>query len=286
MDREPITFVPFTMQNGVKSVSVPMGDAILCLPIAKEADFQIFIPEGFVADLIEPLTDVKIVRSIKRLSLLIDPNREVFNPNSPYFIDKWGSKAFIEKYGPVNATLCWAMSFEMKLENPASRLRRPRPCIPGKVALFPNGAAFKRSLPESKTKEIMDYLLNEGLEATVCPNFNTPAELADFVASCEYAVGVYTGPIHLAAAMGVKTVAIPVGDSALAYRPLQENAYILAPPCDLCWSPGRRSCERYCHAEDPMCARAIRPELVLKAMRALDNGPGGIEILPNPDSVK
>jgi hypothetical protein len=40
--------------------------------------------------------------------------------------------------------------------------------------------------------------------------------------------------------MGVKTVAISLGDSAFAYRPLQENVHVLAPPCDLCWFLDKR----------------------------------------------
>ena len=87
--------------------------------------------------------------------------------------------------------------------------------------------------------------------------------------------------MHFAAAMGLKTVALPVGDSPWAYRPLQENVKVLASPCDLCWTDGRMDRMRFCKDEvAPLCIRSIKPELVVRALRDLDAGKGGIEFLP------
>jgi len=263
------------------SAFVPMGDAILSLPIAKEGGFQLLVPNAFVAELLQPLTDVKIVREIPEGARVLHTKEPMFDPASPFNVAKWGTKEMLDAFGPVNATLCWAMSLGYRMRDPVPRLSRPRGGEPGKVGLFANGTVPKRSIPEWKLEEIASMLSRNGFSPEPCPFFERPSDLADFVASCEYTVGVYTGPIHLAAAMGVKTVAIPAGDSALAYRPLQSNVFVLAPPCDACWF-SRLESGPSCKEPRPKCVRSVLPESVLSAMRSLDAGQGGFEYLQDP----
>lgn len=281
---EKTTLLPFMIGRRDGSKRVPMGDAILSLPIAREGGFKLFLPEGFTSDLLKPLTDVEITGELRLGAPMAYPTEKVFAQGSPYFIGDWGTPEFLAKRGKINATLCWAKAIGMELLDPAPSLRRPGKPVKGKLALFPTGAAEKRSLPTAKTLELAQALAAAGFSPEILPNFEKAADLAAFVASCEYAVGVYTGPMHLAASMGVKTVALPVGDSPWAYRPLQSNVKVLATSCDLCWTKGRREVARFCKEAEPKCVRAAKPEFVVKALRGLDEGKGGIEFLQEEEA--
>lgn len=278
---EKITLLPFMIGKKDGSWRVPLGDALLTLPIAREGGFRLFLPVGIVADLVKTLSDVELVPSWGPDDLLLYPSKEVFSPANPYFLDNWGTPEFLAKHGRINATLCWAKAIGMELADPVPKLRRPSKPIPKKLALFPTGAAQKRSLPEAKTAELAKALSDAGFAPEICPHFDKAQDFAAFVSSCEYAVGVYTGPMHLAAAMGVKTVALPVGDSPWAYRPLQPNVKVIAGNCDLCWTKDRRNGTPYCKESMPKCVALIKPAKVIESLNGLDEGKGGIEILPD-----
>jgi len=278
---EAVTLIPLMVEDPVSGeAKVPMGDAILSLPIALEGGFRLLIPNAFVADLLAPLTEVRIVREAGPEDLMISPFRLTLDPSSPFALEKWGSKELLARHPGANATLCWAMAIEMKLACPAPRLRRPCKAAPGRVGLFPRGSVVKRSMPASLVDSLLTALSGAGFDPVVCPDFSKPADLAAFAASCEGVVGVYTGPLHLAAAMGVPSVAVPLGDSVWAYRPLQENVCVLGPPCERCWIENSAGGERVCGSGLPLCASSVRPEDVLEALRGLWAGrPGGLRWL-------
>ena len=268
--------LPFMIgvDSEVKAI-VSIGDAIMSLPIARENGFSLFLPNGFSADLIEPLTDVRIVRDFTPADKRVWPAKEVDDPASPYSIAKWGTEEFMAKHGRINVTQCWAAAAGLKLENPVPELKRPRPFEKGRVALFPSGSVPKRAMDQEMLDMLCGCIRKRGLEPLICPHFKAAERLTDFVASCEYAIGVYTGPTHLAASMGVKTIAIPLGDSPWPFRPLQRNAFVIVPPCDRCWLD-RKNGARICGETPPDCIRAIRPKHVFEALDELAAGRGGI----------
>lgn len=270
-----IMLYPLAIAHANGKPTVPLGDAILSLPLVKEGNFRMFAPQKFLADLLSNFAEIETADVVEKDDILISPATEAFKKENPFSIYKWGLNEFIKEHGPMNATLCWAAIIEMHLQNPVPHIARP--CEPKrkKVGLFPSGSVSTRSLQKAKAEEIFNGLKKAGFSPEICRHFDNPEEFVNFIGSCEYVVGVYTGPVHLAAAMGVKTVALPVGDSALAYRPLQENVCIICCPCDRCWTPRRKNCFEFeCNEAIPRCQRVVSLERVLDAFQKLDANDG------------
>lgn len=273
-------FIPFMisqLDSGSKVVKqhIPIGDGILTYPIIKETGDMLYIPPGFSGDLLAYLfDDIDIVRDLGNLKPETKCNTTVLNlfnnKEHPLSIKKWGSQELISRFGPINATQCIAMAMGIKLKDPVPKIKRPAEPINHRVIFFPKGSCEKRSLNSNLAKDIVNALKDNGLDPVVADKkFDDPVEYAHHVASAEYAIGVLTGPTHMAAAMGLKTLALCVGDSPYAYRPLQKNSIMLAEGCDKCWFDPK-SPTRTCGESLPRCQKALSPELILTAMKEFD----------------
>jgi hypothetical protein len=89
--RKPFWY-PFIISRDDGSDSVPMGDAILSVPMIRAAEglLKLFMPEGFVSELLAELApDVEQVRSYED-AWICCPSNLVYTPENPYFIARWG----------------------------------------------------------------------------------------------------------------------------------------------------------------------------------------------------
>jgi len=106
-----------------------------------------------------------------------------------------------------------------------------------------------------------------GSRAGVLPRL-TLKELAALYRACGYLMAPDTGPLHIAAAVGARTVSVfraTDGNRNAPYGP--DHRFLQAPmPCTACL---RRRCDR-----DAECRESIPPELVAREMAALigENG--------------
>jgi len=265
---EPAVLVPFIIKHD-DHLHVPIGDALMVLPIVLETGLRLFLPRTFSGELIAGLTDVPLVRELDRNTQVNPTAIKLYgNDEHPLAMRHWGSPELLERFGPLNATLCIAAAMGVTLRNPVPRVRRPAVEIPGRVIIFPNGSVPIRSMHKKFAADIQAALEAEGYDVVSGDkHFDDPNEYACFIASAEYVIAPYTGPMHIAAAMGIKTVAICIGDSPWAYRPLQPNVHILATKCDRCWFD--KTGIKPCGEDFPQCQKKHSPESILAAMKGL-----------------
>jgi heptosyltransferase-1 len=102
--------------------------------------------------------------------------------------------------------------------------------------------------------------------ATVVLPRLTLQELAALLKICGYMLGPDTGPLHIAAAVGAKTVSIYRGSDGRYAAPRGDgHRFLQAPlPCTACQIKGDKVCER-----DAECRKSIPPEAATAAMTAL-----------------
>jgi heptosyltransferase-1 len=95
--------------------------------------------------------------------------------------------------------------------------------------------------------------------------------LAAVYRSCGHMIGPDTGPLHLAAAVGAKTVSVFRGSDGKYATPLGPgHRFLQAPlPCTACQIKGDKVCPR-----DAECRASIRPAEVAAAMAELIAGSG------------
>jgi heptosyltransferase-1 len=91
-------------------------------------------------------------------------------------------------------------------------------------------------------------------------------ELAAVYSACGHMIGPDTGPLHLAAAAGAKTVSVFRGSDGRYAGPLGAgHRFLQAPlPCTACQIKGDKMCPR-----DAECRASIRPAEVAEAMANL-----------------
>ncbi|NQZ57016.1 MAG: hypothetical protein HRT88_06045, partial [Lentisphaeraceae bacterium] len=185
-------------------------------------------------------------------------------------VNEWGSPQLFERFGRLNATECIASAMGYQLKDAVPRLKRPVKQVNGRVIIIANGSVPTRSIPQYFVDEISAYLTFKGYEVIAdAGHFDSAREYADFISSAEYMISVFTGPMHIAAAMGIKTVALCIGDSPWAYRPLQKNVAVLDSRCDLCWFE-HAAVTWVCGEEKPLCVREHSALSVMNAMKDLD----------------
>lgn len=94
----------------------------------------------------------------------------------------------------------------------------------------------------------------------------TLKELAAFARRCGHILGPDTGPLHLAAAAGAKSVSVFRGSDGRYAAPRGDgHRFLQAPlPCTACQIKGDKVCER-----DALCRASIPPEAAADAMAGL-----------------
>lgn len=107
-----------------------------------------------------------------------------------------------------------------------------------------------------------------GRRTAVLPRSTLP-ELAALFKVCGYMLGPDTGPLHVAAAAGARTVSVFRGsDGNYAAPKGPGHRFLQAPlPCTACQIKGDKVCER-----DAECRRSIPPEAAAAAMAGLMEG--------------
>ncbi|NQZ57018.1 MAG: hypothetical protein HRT88_06055 [Lentisphaeraceae bacterium] len=265
------TFFPLYISKNDK-LNVPMGDALLSVPIALELNMKIFIQEGFVADLLKILVDgqVRLVHDIPRPQRRCEVIGELVHyKNLALALDNWGSPQLFKRFGRINATQAMALALGAELEKPMPQFKRLREAHKGRIIIFPNGSVSARTLPGDYVQQLTLYLQKEGFEVLSSDKvFKNAREYLEFICSAEYVISVFTGPMHLAASLGIKTIAISVGDSPWAYRPLQENVKVLGSACSRCWF--EHATHWVCDDRPPICLKDHTPQRILAAIKDLD----------------
>jgi hypothetical protein len=275
-----MTLLPFLIRYETH-FHVPIGDALMALPIAKETGMSLFLPDSFSGNLVASLTDVPIVKKIDKNASVNPIAVTLFeNQDHPLNMKNWGNDNLNKKYGYPNATNYYCLALGLKLKVPYAIIDRPADEVKKRVIIVPNGSVQHRSLHPTTLESIKALLLDAGYEVLMGDQqFEDHNAFAKFIASAEYVIAPYTGPMHLAAAMGIKTVAICIGDSPWAYRPLQNNVSIIASDCHECW--GQRA-GKMCSDQLPYCQKSIHPQYVLDAFNCLDKGEDNIKLVSNP----
>ncbi len=107
-----------------------------------------------------------------------------------------------------------------------------------------------------------------GSGAAVLPRTTLP-ELAALFKVCGHMMGPDTGPLHIAAAAGARTVSVFRGSNGNYAAPRGPgHRFLQAPlPCTACQIRGDKVCER-----DAECRRSIPPEAAAAAMAGLMEG--------------
>ncbi len=111
-------------------------------------------------------------------------------------------------------------------------------------------------------------VLESGLEREMKPRFTnlcerlSLAELGSFFRECDLLVSTDSGPVHVAAAQGLRTIVLFSGTNRPdEWRPLNENAVVLSHrvPCSPC-------SERRCPKPRHYCMEGLSPEVVIGAV--------------------
>jgi heptosyltransferase-1 len=112
------------------------------------------------------------------------------------------------------------------------------------------------------------YLAGEGVALLPCLGYKA---LAAAYRVCGHMIGPDTGPLHLAAVVGAKTVSVFRGSDGKYAAPLGPgHRFLQAPlPCTACQIKGDKVCPR-----DAECRASIRAEEVASAMAGLMGSPG------------
>jgi len=138
----------------------------------------------------------------------------------------------------------------------AARLLRDR---------FPRIGVFLSWGNEGEKEEAEEIGRLSGGASCVLPGLTLP-ELAALLKACGYMLGPDTGPLHIAAAVGAKTVSIFRGSDGKYAAPRGPgHRFLQAPlPCTACQIKGDKVCER-----DAECRKSIPPEAPAGAMADL-----------------
>lgn len=130
---------------------------------------------------------------------------------------------------------------------------------------FPRIGLFLSWGNEEERKEAEEIRKLAGGASCVLPQA-TLKELAAFIKVCGYMLGPDTGPLHIAAAVGAKTVSIFRGSDGKYAAPRGSgHRFVQAPlPCTACQIKGSKVCER-----DAECRKSIPPEAVAERMAEL-----------------
>jgi heptosyltransferase-1 len=118
---------------------------------------------------------------------------------------------------------------------------------------------------QAEAQEIAERL---GGAVAVLPRM-TLKELAAFARRCGHVLGPDTGPLHLAAAAGAKTVSVFRGSDGRYAAPRGEgHRFLQAPlPCSACQIKGDKMCDR-----DALCRASIPPAAAADAVAGLMAG--------------
>lgn len=132
-------------------------------------------------------------------------------------------------------------------------------------ATFPSMGVFLSWGTEKEREECLAirYMASEGV--TLLPRLGYKA-LAAVYRACGHMIGPDTGPLHLAAVVGAKTVSIFRGSDGKYAAPVGPgHRFLQAPlPCTACQIKGDKVCPR-----DAECRASIRPAEVAAAMAGL-----------------
>jgi heptosyltransferase-1 len=141
----------------------------------------------------------------------------------------------------------------------AARLLRDR---------FPRIGVFLSWGNEGEKEEAEEIRTLAGGAASVLPRLTLP-ELAALLKVCGYMLGPDTGPLHIAAAAGAKTVSIFRGSDGKYAAPRGPgHRFLQAPlPCTACQIKGDKVCER-----DAECRKSIPAAAAAAAMAELMEG--------------
>ncbi|MBI3316065.1 MAG: glycosyltransferase family 9 protein [Candidatus Omnitrophica bacterium] len=129
-------------------------------------------------------------------------------------------------------------------------------------ARYPEGRVLLVGSDPKKTVELQvaqdPYFINSVGRTTL-------RELCQLIKQCRLFIGPDSGPTHIAAALGVRTLFLYSGTNVYEqWRPLAENAVVLryAVPCSPCGLED-------CHVPGHPCMSRITPEQVLEAVEKL-----------------
>lgn len=147
------------------------------------------------------------------------------------------------------------------------------------IGIVPSSRALNKILPAEYYIKLFDLISSSGIKANVIilggendsNNLKHPSvknlcgktsmgQLAAILKRCSVVIGGDTGPVHLAAALGVPVIAIFGGSDVKETAPLTPDTIILTKnyPCSPCRS--RPKCSDY------PCLKAIKPEEVFAAL--------------------
>ena len=135
---------------------------------------------------------------------------------------------------------------------------------------FPSMGAFLSWGTDREREECLAIRELAGGWMVLLPRLGYKA-LAAVYRSCGHMIGPDTGPLHLAAAVGAKTVSVFRGSDGKYAAPLGPgHRFLQAPlPCTACQIKGDKVCPR-----DAECRASIRPAEVAAAMAELIAGSG------------
>jgi len=135
---------------------------------------------------------------------------------------------------------------------------------------FPSLGTFLSWGTDGEREECLAIRDLAGGRVGVLPRLGYKA-LAAVYRACGHMIGPDTGPLHLAAAVGAKTVSVFRGSDGKYAAPVGSgHRFLQAPlPCTACQIKGDKVCPR-----DAECRASIRPEEVTAAMRELMGTPG------------
>jgi hypothetical protein len=273
-DCEPLTLLPITIKelcDGVIVETAPLGDILFTLPVAKETGMRLYVPKTFIGDLVYGLLDdgLEVTRELTSQTEVCYMVSQLLGEKSAVFhVRKWGSPSLAEGFGRINVTESIGAALGVRIKDPQFRLKRPAAEISGRVIIFPTGSTPQRSLTKAYTESIADYLKFKGFEVLLGDqHFDDPAAYAEFVASAEYVISVATGPQHLAAGMGIKTIGLCVASSDWGYCAKGPHVKLLKPSCSDCWY--QNATEWLCGEELPLCMRENNAMNIFMAMKDL-----------------
>ena len=146
------------------------------------------------------------------------------------------------------------------------------------VALIPSARGRAKQWPVEYFKKLISLLVSEpknkiiilgdknisglyrGIGISDLSGRTTLKNLAAILKRCSVVVGLDTGPVHVAAALGVPTVVLFGGSDVNETSPVSKNAVIIKKDFKCSPCRGRMSCR------DTDCMRAISPEEVVEAV--------------------
>ena len=168
-------------------------------------------------------------------------------------------------------------------------LARPDPRV-CPILVHPGSGSLKKALPLPKLFQLLEMLaeifpdqklaiISGEVEkrmifefVKVCPEKLKPKvqlipdlpllRLAELLSRAELYLGMDSGPTHLAAALGVKTIAVFGPTDPKVWAPLQKNVKVIASnyACAPCADEKRRECE------EPKCMETIDREAIIKTV--------------------